>query len=74
MAATRGEYKGTGKTDREKKDDNTGGWIFWVIVIIFIIIFVINLGTCSRFLRLSFGLFIVRGFSIVSLILLSPFL
>lgn len=38
IAATRGEYKGTGKTHKQKQNDTTGQWIFWTIVVIIILL------------------------------------
>jgi uncharacterized protein len=38
MSATRGEYKGTGKTDAEKQNATQASWLFWVIIAIFILI------------------------------------
>ncbi len=56
MAATRHEYKGTGKTVQDKKDANANAWVFWVIIAIFILISVLGKRNGTGYSRAgSFG-------------------
>lgn len=57
LAATRGEYKGTGKTAYEQKSNGQSGWVLWIWIGFIVLIVVMNFRNQRR------GIYTSRGFS-----------
>jgi uncharacterized protein len=61
MAASRGEYKGTGRTHAENQNRSGPDWIFWTILIIFILLSIFGRRSGTGFS--SGGMWMGGGFS-----------